>query len=139
MFPFLPKLVSLWPLVAASVQQPILLPDDGAFHPAPNAVASFLGEQFEAVPAPTIADKVAVTTCRLELMEEQAGFQFKGAYFCWVDFGCSKVEMVPVWFDQHQMWFGPDSAGRLVAMFCAESISDPERRKALSQDVQRGG
>ena len=139
MIVFFLKLMAMWPFVVAGFQQPILLPDDGAFHPIPDAVASFLKGQFEAVPAPTIAVNIAISTCRLQILEEQAGLQFKGAYFCLVDFGCSKVEPVPVWFDDYQMWFGPDSAGRLTAMICANSISDETRREFFSGQVNQGG
>jgi hypothetical protein len=134
-----PQFPVLCSVVAALLPRPLLLPDDGSFHPVPSSIAQFLQSEFSAVPADYIVENISSSTCRLDLIPDESGMPFNGAYYCNVDFGCGEVTGVPVWFDAHSFWFGPDSAERLVAMYCADSISDPDRRKTLSEEVHQGG
>ena len=117
---------------------------DAGFEPIPAEVSAFLQKLFGDVPAPSIAATIPQTTCRKDLAEEPfdgvAGAKVIGAYFCKIDFGCGELGGAPVWFDANDtLWFGPDSADRLVATYCAESISDPGRRRTLSESVFQGG
>lgn len=131
-------------LVAFAATSTWTLGQDAGFEPIPKEVATFLQELFEAVPAPSIAATIPQTTCRKDLADEPfegvGGAKVMGAYFCKIDFGCGEEGGAPIWFDANDtLWFGPDSAESLVAMYCAESISDPERRKTLSESVFQGG
>ena len=96
------------------------------------------------LPAPSISERIPQTLCQKDMFDEPmpgfGGSDLVGAYFCNIDFGCGQTDGAPVWFDADgALWFGPDSAERLVAMYCGDSISDPERRKALTEEVHQGG
>ena len=129
-------------LVASGASTPL---GDSAFKRIPPEVAQFLEDEFNAVPAPSVAARAPGWKCRKD-MADGPGFSgvgralVKGAYYCQVDFGCGHTEGVPVWFDADGvLWFGPDGAGQLVARFCADAISDPARRKTFSDQIDQGG
>lgn len=114
------------------------------FEPIPGFVSVFLQEQFDMVPAPDISARMPRTTCRNDTFEEPvpsvSGEHFVGAYYCMIDYGCGEVSGAPVRYEADgDLWFGPDSAGRLVAMHCADSITNDERRKHFSSQVHQGG
>jgi len=131
-------------LMALAATSSWSLAQEAAVGPIPANVATFLQDLFAKVPAPSIAASITQTTCRKDFFDEPfegvGSAEVMGAYVCQIDFGCGQVDSAPVWFDANDtLWFGPDSVDRLVAMYCAESISDPERRKTLSASVQQGG
>lgn len=126
------------------VAAPAAVAQEDGFEPIPSDVSALLQAQFDMVPAPSISERIPHTTCRKDIAEEPfpgvGGADLVGAYYCMIDYGCDQVGGAPVWFDVNgALWFGPDSAERLVAMYCADSISDPERRRVLAEEVQQGG
>ncbi len=117
---------------------------EGEFEPIPGFVSVFLQEQFDMVPAPSISARMPNTTCRKDVADEPfPGYgeeDFVGAYYCMIDYGCGQVSGVPVWFEaDDDLWFGPDSAGRLAAMHCANSITNEARREHFSNQIDQGG
>jgi hypothetical protein len=111
--------------------------EPGPPHSIPTEMIVFAAGQFEAVPAPAIAGAVEEATCRTLIFEKpEPGFPYAGLELCEVGAVCAGLAF-PIWFDdQGNLGFGPDSAERLVAMFCSDQISDPARRAELVREEQ---
>ncbi len=139
------KTVALTIASALLVAAPAAVAQEEGFEPIPGDVSAFLVEQFNMAPAQSVAERIPHTTCRKDIYDVPftglwEGGDLIGEYYCIVDYGCDQVDGVPVMFTANgALTLGPESADRLVAMYCAESISDPARREKLSEEVQQGG
>ncbi len=110
-----------------------------AYIQAPPNVAKFLYEEFARIPAPAIAATMHNVRCLNAPVpvRDEPGTGPLGAYLCLVVEACPGVNGVTVWYDDAGVLsFGPDGPEWLVARYCPESITDPERRKALTDSVQ---
>jgi hypothetical protein len=102
-------------------------------------MVEFVQGLFDGVPAPTLVEAVPDAICRTITFGDQAEIPYAGLEVCDLGDACPDLSF-PVWFDPNgQLGFGPDSPERLVAMFCPDAISDPQRRQQLTESAFQGG